>query len=198
VKPTANVAILLFDDVEVLDFAGPFEVFSSVRLPGQGAPFRVFICAERTESIWAANELSVNPQFPIHNCPTPDILVVPGGSGTRQQMENPKLLDWIRSTAAEAEKVLSVCTGALLLGKAGLLDGLGATTHHEALDLLRQTAPKAIIRGRERFVDNGRIVVAAGISAGIDASLHIVAQLLGKAAAKATARYMEYDWRAVA
>ncbi len=192
-KPTANVAILLFDDVEVLDFSGPFQVFSSARLPGSRVPFHVFTCAERTHPVWTS-QLSINPQYPLHNCPAPDLLVVPGGWGTREQMENPRLIEWLRSTAARSEVVLSVCTGALLLAKAGLLDGLAATTHHDALDLLRAAAPHSTIRETERFIDNGRVVVAAGISAGIDASLHIVKRLLGEATARATAEYMEYRW----
>ena len=190
-KGTANVGVLLFDDVEVMDFCGPFQVFSSAKLSGQDAPFHVFTCAEKTHAIWARNELSINPQFPLHNCPAMDILVVPGGWGTRQEMNNPRLIEWLRNTAPRAQIVLSVCTGALLLAKAGLLDGLGATTHHDALDLLRQMAPKATIHASERFVDNGRIVVAAGVCSGIDASLHIVARLLGESAARATAEYLE-------
>jgi transcriptional regulator GlxA family with amidase domain len=193
-KPTANVAVLLFDDVEVLDFCGPLQVFSSTSLPGQDAPFHVFTCAEKTHPIWTSNELSINPQFPIHNCPAPDILVVPGGWGTREQMLNQRLISWLANTAPRCQIVLSVCTGALLLAKAGLLDDLEATTHHDALELLRQAAPKSKVLESERFVDNGRVVVAAGISAGIDASLHVVARLLGRPVAEATAAYMEYPW----
>ena len=189
------MAVLLFDDVEVLDFCGPLEVFSATGLPAHDTPFHVFTCAERTDPVWARNHLSINPQYPLHNCPHPDLLVVPGGWGTREQMTNAGLIDWLRTTAPRCEIVLSVCTGALLLAKAGLLDGLSATTHHAAFDLLRQSAPKCTVRESERFIDNGQIVVAAGVSAGIDASLHIVARLLGKDAAQATAAYMEYSWR---
>jgi transcriptional regulator GlxA family with amidase domain len=195
VQGTANVAVLLFDDVEVLDFCGPFEVFSVTEVPNRPPPFHVFTCAESTRPVWTSNQLSLNPQFPIHNCPAPDILVVPGGWGTREQMNNPRLIGWIASTAPRARMVLSVCTGALLLAKAGLLDGLSATTHHDSLDLLHETAPTAHLRPGERFVDNGQIVVAAGISAGIDAALHVVTRLLGHAAAERAAQYMEYDWR---
>ena len=124
-----------------------------------------------------------------------EILVVPGGWGTRQQMINPTIIQWIKESAAKAELVLSVCTGALLLAKAGLLAGLSATTHYAALELLRQNAPNTTVISDRRFVDNGKIILSAGISAGIDMSLHVVARLLGKEEALETARYMEYDWR---
>jgi transcriptional regulator GlxA family with amidase domain len=110
-------------------------------------------------------------------------------------MNNPRLVDWIKTTATNAEIVLSVCTGALLLAKAGLLNGLQATTHHGALDFLQEIAPKAKILRNQRFLDNGRIIVAAGVSAGIDAAFHVVARLSGKEDALETARYIEYDWR---
>ncbi len=191
---TANVAVLLFDDVEVLDFAGPFEVFSAVKLPEQEDPFNVFTCAEKTGPVWTRGQLSLNPKYPLNNCPALDVLVVPGGFGTREQLDNPTVLEWLKKTAPQCKIVLSVCTGSLLLAKAGLLDGLNATTHHEAMGLLREIAPTINVRRLERFVDNGRIVTAAGVSAGIDASLHVVARLLGKPVAIATAEYMEYRW----
>ena len=112
--------------------------------------------------------------------------------GTRREMHNPALIDWIRQASTTAELVLSVCTGALLLAKAGLLDGLNATTHHGAIDLLRQTAPNTTVHPDRRFVDNGRVVCSAGIAAGIDMSLHVVGSLLGKVVAEKTARQMEY------
>ena len=110
-------------------------------------------------------------------------------------MHNPVLIDWIRQASAKAELVLSVCTGALLLAKARLLDGLAATTHHGATDLLRQVAPKTTVHADHRFVDNGRVVCSAGIAAGIDMSLHVVARLLGSDVAEKTARQMEYPWQ---
>jgi transcriptional regulator GlxA family with amidase domain len=110
-------------------------------------------------------------------------------------MHNPALIDWIKARSQEAELVLSVCTGALLLAKAGLLHGLEATTHHRAIDLLRQTAPQTTVHADRRFVDNGRIFCSAGIAAGIDMSLHIVSRLLGDEVADSTARQMEYPWR---
>jgi transcriptional regulator GlxA family with amidase domain len=122
------------------------------------------------------------------------VLLIPGGQGTRKEMHNPALIDWIREASTKAELVLSVCTGALLLAKAGLLDGLEATTHHGAIDLLRQTASKTTVHADRRFVDNGRVVCSAGIAAGIDMSLHVVSRLLGQEVAMKTARQMEYPW----
>jgi transcriptional regulator GlxA family with amidase domain len=107
-------------------------------------------------------------------------------------MHNPAIIDWVKQASAKAEQVLSVCTGALVLAKAGLLDDLEATTHHQAIDLLRQTAPKTTVHTDRRFVDNGRVICAAGIAAGIDMSLHVVGRLLGKEVAAKTADYMEY------
>lgn len=190
-----NVAILIFDEVEVLDFCGPFEVFSVTGRQKQPAPFNVYTVAEKPGAVLARNQFSVNPRHTFADCPPPGILIVPGGWGTRREMNNSKVIDWIRVIAPNAELVLSVCTGALLLAKAGLLDGLKATTHRGALDLLRETAPKTAVLDDQRVIDNGKIVVSAGVSAGIDAAFHVVARLLGKEEAAETARYIEYDWR---
>lgn len=192
-----TVALLVFNDVEVLDFAGPFEVFSVTAELNDPKPFAVTVVAEGLAPIRARNGLSVNPDVAIADCPAADILVVPGGQGTRREINNPAMVEWIASVAAKAELVLSVCTGSLLLAKAGLLDGLTATTHHKTFDLLRELAPRTTVVEDRRFVDNGTVVTSGGISAGIDMSLHIVARLLGEATAERTASYMEYDgkWR---
>lgn len=154
--------------------------------------------AERPGPLLAKNGLSVNPHYLLADCPAPDLLVVSGGLGTRKEMNNEALVGWIKQAAAKAEIVLSVCTGALLLAKAGLLDGLAATTHRGAIDLLRQVAPMATVREGVRFVDNGNVITSAGIATGIDAALHVVSKLLGQEQAEKTARYMEYDWQPVA
>ncbi len=192
-----SVALLVFDGVEVLDFAGPFEVFSVTSEINDAKPFKVQVVAERLAPIRARNGLSVNPDAAIADVPTADILIVPGGQGTRREINNPVMVEWIASIAANAELVLSVCTGSFLLARAGLLAGLTATTHHHTFDLLRELAPDSTVVENQRFVDNGKVVTSGGISAGIDMSLHIVARLLGEAAAERTARYMEYDgkWR---
>ena len=192
---TCNLAILIFEDVEVLDFCGPFEVFSVANAFTDPPAFHVFTVAERPGPVLARGGLSVNPHHRLADCPRPDLLLAPGGQGTRREMHNPALIDWIKAHAPEAELVLSVCTGALLLAKAGLLDGLGAATHHGAIHLLRQTAPKTTVHADRRFVDNSRVVCSAGIAAGIDMSLHVVARLLGQEVAERTAHQMEYPWQ---
>lgn len=191
-----SLAILVFDEVEVLDFCGPFEVFSVASRFTDPPAFKVLTVAERPGPVLPRGGLSVNPHHLLPDCPHPDVLLVPGGQGTRQEMHNPTLIDWIRQASDRAELVLSVCTGALLLAKAGLLDGLEATTHHGAIDLLRQTAPNTIVHPDRRFVDNGRVVCSAGIAAGIDMSLHVVGRLLGQEVAARTARQMEYPFEA--
>lgn len=190
-----RTAILIFDEVEVLDFAGPFEVFSVTGRRRKLEPFDVYTVAERRQPVAARNGLSINPRYAFADCPAPDILVVPGGFGTRREMQNPVMLEWITRTAPSCELVLSVCTGALVLGAAGLLDGREATTHFMAFDELRAVAPNAMVREGRRMVDTGSVILSAGVSAGIDMSLHVVARLLGADVARETARYMEYEGR---
>ncbi|HRD50704.1 MAG: DJ-1/PfpI family protein [Candidatus Competibacter sp.] len=187
-----NVAILLFDEVEVLDFAGPFEVFAVANELHDDALFRVFTVAALAGPIRARNGLSVNPDYLLSSTPRPDVLIVPGGIGTRPLLGDETLLGWIAATTRANELTLSICSGALLLAKAGLLTGLKATTHHQVIALLREVAPDTEIVADVRYVDNGRIVTAAGISAGIDASLHVVRRLCGEAVSTRTAAYMEY------
>ena len=189
-----RVCIVIFDEVEVLDFCGPFEVFSVTGGRDGLTPFEVCTVAEENRPIKARGGLSVNPAYSFENCPQPDILLMPGGMGTRREMNNPAMLQWLRCRAEGAELILSVCSGALVLAKAGLLNGLNATTHHGALGELRAIDPDIAVDGEQRFIDNGRVIVSAGISAGIDMSLHVVARLLGYGAAIETARYMEYEW----
>jgi transcriptional regulator GlxA family with amidase domain len=190
-----KVAIFIFDEVEVLDFCSPFEVFSVTGRRDGLEPFQVQLIAEEMRPVIARNNFSVNPHLTFADSPPPDVLLVPGGFGTRREMHNRAAIEWIKSVAPRAELVLSVCTGALVLAKAGLLDGLTATTHFAALDLLAEVAPTTTVDRARRFVDNGRVITSAGISAGIDMSLHAVARLLGEKQAEETARYMEYDWR---
>lgn len=189
-----RVAILVFDDAEVLDVCGPFEVFSVAGRRHALVPFEVVLVSERPGPVALRNGFSVNPHWTIDDCPHADLLIVPGGFGTRREMDNTVLLDWVRQRADRAELVLSVCTGSLILGKAGVLDGLEVTTHFGAMDLLRQTAPKAHVRTGGRFWDNGKVITSAGVSAGLDMSLHVVARLLGDELAEEAADYMEYHW----
>ncbi len=190
-----KVAIFLFDEVEVLDFAGPFEVFAVTRdAAGQDKPFEVFTVSESGDPIAAYNGLRVHPTYGFHNCPQPDILLIPGGNGTRPLIDHESVITWIQQQAQQVELLLSVCTGALLLAKAGLLTDQRATTYHTAFERLGELAPQAELCREERWVDNGRIVMSAGISAGIDMSFHVLERLLGPEVATATAQHMEYDY----
>jgi transcriptional regulator GlxA family with amidase domain len=191
---TRTLAIMIFEDVEVLDFCGPFEVFSVANRFTEPLAFNVLTVAESAAPVLTRGGLSVNPHHRLADCRQPDVLLVPGGQGTRKEMHNPALIDWIRQATTKAELVLSVCTGALLLVRARLLDGLEATTHHGAIDLLRDAASKTTVHTDCRFVDNGRVVCSAGIVAGIDMSLYVVARLLGRDVAEKSARQMEYAW----
>ena len=187
-----SIAILVFDDVEVLDFAGPFEVFAVADELARHGAFNVFTVAPRPGTVRARNGLKVVPDYAVESCPQPHVLVIPGGFGTRSLAGNPVIIEWIQMRACAAEATMSVCTGAFLLAKAGLLEGLRVTTHHEAVAELRAQAPGAIVDPGARFHDNGSILTAAGISAGIDCSLHLVGRLQGAGASAATAAYMEY------
>lgn len=189
-----NVAILIFPEVEVLDFAGPFEVFA-VTGELNADTFHTFTVAETPGSVRARNGLKIVPDFTLENAPAPQILVVPGGAGTRPLLKKPAVLEWIRQRARRAEIVASVCTGSLVLAQAGLLHNLRATTHYENFADLAALAPNTEVIEDVRFTDNGQVLTAAGISAGIDLSLHLVSRLLGEPVATRTARYMEYHWR---
>ena len=193
-----TVGILIFDEVEVLDFCGPFEVFSVSRPDGikndEARLFQVFTVAEKNETVRCRGGLLVEPHYTLENAPPLDIVIVPGGQGTRRERHNPKLLDWVEAQNEQTELTLSVCTGAFLLAERGLLDGKKATTHWGSVEFMRETYPQVEMLGEVRYVDEGRIVTSAGISAGIDMSLHVVERLHGQAIAAWTARRMEYEW----
>jgi transcriptional regulator GlxA family with amidase domain len=189
-----NVAILVFDDVEVLDFAGPYEVFN---VAGQSSPpaFYVYAVGVNHEPVLARGRLLITPRYSIGDCPQPDVLVVPGGFGTRPLLKHGGLLAWIAGQAGKAEWILSVCTGALLLAKAGLLQGRRATTHHGAYDHLLKLSPTTAIEKGSRYVQSSSsIITAGGISAGIDASLFLVEKLAGPGAHAEVLEEMEYGW----
>jgi transcriptional regulator GlxA family with amidase domain len=197
---TRNVGIHIFDEIEVLDLGGPFEVFSTAsrmkaRLnPGAAKPFEVFVIAENIRSIRARGGLMVQPAFDITNHPAIDVLIVPGGMVTAE-LERPAIIEWISRTAAQSELTASVCTGAFLLAKAGLLHGKTITTHWEDIANFRAMFPEIIVRDDVRWVDAGEIITSAGISAGLDMSLHLVARLEGEELAIRTARQMDYQWQ---
>jgi transcriptional regulator GlxA family with amidase domain len=196
-KPyTRNVAIVLYEGVEVLDFSGPSEVFQAAGgfgASGQERAFKVYTVARTKAPLTSQHFIKVLPEYSIEDAPKPDIVVIPGGS-TQVVLEDAEFMKWISKTAKDSELALTVCTGAMTLGKAGLLDGLDATTYYGAIDNLQKMAPGARVHRGRRFIDNGHIVTTAGVSAGIDGSLHVVARLLGRRVADQTAQYMEYKW----
>ena len=194
-----NVGIFIFENVEVLDFAGPFEVFSRTRLvPGvesrrseDSAPFHVFTVARTAGPLTATGGLRLIPNYAWSAAPPIDLLVVPGGFGTRVLRDDAEALAWIHSVATRARTVTSVCTGALLLANAGLLDGRRATTHWASLDALEALRPAINVERGPRVVDDG-VITSAGVSAGIDMALYVVERLFGSDVANETAHYMEY------
>ena len=187
-----RVGILVFDDVEVLDFAGPFEVFAvAAELAGQ-QHFRTVLVAKEERAFTAVNGLRILPNETFADGHRYDLLVVPGGFGTRALLHDADVIAWVQAQAAQAEIVMSVCTGALVLATAGLLQGRRATTHHEVMDDLAAVSASIAVVRDQRFVDEGDVITCGGISAGIDGSLHLVRRLLGEAAAERTAAYMEY------
>jgi transcriptional regulator GlxA family with amidase domain len=194
-----RIGILLFNDIEVLDFCGPFEVFSVTRTDEarrrqEASPCEVLLVAETMAAVTTAGGMKVLPAVVFADCPRLDLLLVPGGMGTRTEMLNEALLGFVRAQAAGAELVASVCTGALILGKAGLLSGRRATTHWRSLDLLGELFPEVTVDRTSQVVDEGRIMTSAGIAAGIDLALLIVRRWHGEAVARATARHMEYPF----
>jgi transcriptional regulator GlxA family with amidase domain len=197
---TRTVAIYIFDQVEVLDFAGPFEVFSTASRVYQRShrqdelPFSVKLVAAKDKPVRARGGVRVVPDLNYSNCPPVDVLIVPGGV-IDEELARDDISLWVRSRGQSAEITASVCTGAFILAKAGLLDNLSATTHWEDIDEFSEMFPKIRVIRNKRWVNEGRIITSAGISAGIDMSLHIVRRLEGEQLAWLTARQMDYRWQ---
>ena len=194
-----RVGIVLFQDVEVLDFCGPFEVFSVTRLNEESrleepSPFETLLVAEESLPVITTGGMKVIPDHTFESCPQLDILVVPGGLGTRREINNPAMLNWLRIHAAKVETLTSVCTGSMLLGYAGALDGHRATTHWRWLDWMRDSFPAVSVDYDRHVVEDGALLTSAGISAGIDLALKVVSRYYGEAIARATARIMEYPY----
>jgi len=193
------VGILVFPEVEVLDFCGPFEVFSATRWDEarrreEPSPFEVLLVAATMEPIAATGGLRVLPGHDLASCPRLDVLVVPGGWGTRSLVHNDGVVGWIHERAGEVELAASVCTGSFLLGQAGLLENRRATTHWLSLDRMQRAFPTVKVVRDQHVVEDGAVVTSAGIAAGIDLALRVVARLCGEPVARATARYMEYPY----
>ncbi len=183
-----NVAIVLYPGVELLDFAGPGEVFSAAR-----AAFRVYTVAETKQPLTSQGFLTVVPEYSIADAPAPDILVIPGGN-VQAIAGSPAMMAWLKQVIAKDELTMSVCNGAIALARTGALAGKKATTHWSAVAALREIEPTATVLDDVRFVDNGKVMTTAGVSAGIDGAIHVLERLLGEEAAWSTARYMQYNW----
>lgn len=196
---TVNIAIYVFQNVEVLDFAGPYEVFTCATRVQQRddatkpAAFNVFTVGSSKMPVTARAGLLVSPDCDFTSHPVIDVLIVAGGV-VDQELNKTDVIDWIRHAAGKCQLTVSVCTGAFLLARAGLLDDRPATTHWEDQQDLQQMFPEVDVRGNCRWVDDGDIITSGGISAGIDMSLHIVERMLGRSLAARTARQMEFDW----
>ena len=186
-EPRVRVAFLVFNGVQIIDYAAPYEVM------GQ-AGYEVFTVGETTAPVTTAMGMQVTPRYGFGDHPRPDILLVPGGN-VDAHLQNAGLLSWIRSNATAARYVLSVCNGAFFLSRGGLLDGLQATTFYGLIDALRAQTPNATIVADRRFVDNGRIITTAGLSSGIDGALHVIGKVSGPGRAQMVALNMEYDWK---
>lgn len=196
---TRNVGIFIFPIVEILDFAGPYEVFTTAsrmalrEAPDRAPPFNVFTVAATLAPVHARADFAALPKYDFSNHPALDVLIVPGGV-VDAEVANPEVIAWIKNVSKHAQMVASVCTGAFMLAEAGLLDGLTVTTHWEDLEPLANQYPNLNVVGGQRWVDQGDIVTSGGISAGIDMSLHLVERLAGRALALRTAKQMEFDW----
>lgn len=187
-----TVTILLYNDVEVLDFAGPLDVFLLANEHGDRKLFDIKIVAKNKEPVIAAyNSLSINPQYSLSEIKASDILIVPGGDDISEVLKDEETLQWVRKLADGAEQVLSVCSGSLILAKAGLLEGLQATTHQSDMQELRKLAPNTEILDGVKFIDNGKIVTSAGITTGIDMCLHVLEKICGPEIANKTAISLE-------
>jgi transcriptional regulator GlxA family with amidase domain len=190
-----KVGILLFNEVEVLDVAGPFEVFSIVINPGSAEkPFIVKTVAQTKELIKTRYDLKIQPDFDFSDAPHFDILIIPGGYGAEEiEIHNEKIIEWIKERMQSIHLMASVCTGAFLLAEAGLLDGKQVTTHWIDSDRLEKEYPNIKVKRDVKYVDEGSIITSGGISAGINMSFYIIQKLLGEDIAKTTAKRMEYD-----
>jgi putative intracellular protease/amidase len=196
-KPKLNIAILIFEGVQIIDYTGPYEVLA-------GGRNNVYTVAEKAGPVTTSGGMRVIPGYTFENQPKPDIIVIPGGGnletgpkgyGVGPQLNNQNVIKWIQDNARQVRYVMSVCNGAFLLAKAGLLDGLVATTFHGMLEDLKTFAPKTKVVYDQRFVDNGKIITTAGLSSGIDGALHLIERLDGKGWAQITAIKLEYNWQ---
>lgn len=188
-----HIAIVLFPDVEELDWVGPWEVLRTWELFWPDDRATVYTVADRLEPIRCAKGMLATPDHTWESAPAPHVVVFPGGQGTRPQLRDTAVLTRVRDLAEKTALMTSVCTGSLVFAAAGLLDGRPATTHWASLDLLRELGRDIDVRAEERFVDDGEIITSAGVSAGIDMALQIVRRLAGDDRARDVRRYIQYD-----
>lgn len=198
-----NVGIYVYDDAEVLDFSGPFEVFSTAnRLSNPQNIFNVFLVAqgdsltlpEQHLVVKARGGYNVLPHYDFTDHPPIDVLIVVGGIHT-EELKKSAVIKWVAKQDKTARLIASVCTGAFILAQAGLLNGLSVTTHWQDIEDLQHTYPKLNVLSGQRWVDEGKYITSAGISAGIDMSLHLLSKLVNNELAENTAKQMEFDWR---
>jgi putative intracellular protease/amidase len=187
-----NLAILIFDGVQIIDYTGPYETFGHA-YSNDGPVFNIYTVSEKVAPITTAMGMTVTPKYSFENAPSANVLVIPGGN-VEKQVGSPAVIAWLQGQSKNAEVVMSVCNGAFILAKAGLLDGLEATTTAGLIPRLRQAAPKTKVVDDRRFVDNGKIITTAGLSSGIDGSLHVVERFLRRGTAQMAALGMEYNW----
>lgn len=190
-----NVGIFLFNEVEVLDFAGPFEVFSIAEYQDSKEKiFKVSTIAQTKNLIKARNGLKILPDYDFTDVPKLDILIIPGGYGAEEiEIHNKEVINWIVKYSEKVEILASVCTGAFLLAKGKLLDGKKATTHWMDIDRLEKEFEKITVERNAKYIDEGSIITSAGISAGINMAFYIISKLTNKEIARNTAKRMEYD-----
>ncbi|MDR4490121.1 MAG: DJ-1/PfpI family protein [Candidatus Nitrosocosmicus sp.] len=196
---TRTVGILVFDDVEVMDVMGPFEVFSVTRLDETNrdfteSPFKVLLLSNDMKPIKAIGGLKLQPDYIFENSPSLDLFIVPGGRGTRTEVNNDKLIQKILNISQKSSITATICTGSSLLGKTGLLDGQFATTHWRAYGFLEKSAPKAKIEKKVLFTINQKIFTSAGVTSGISLALYLVSYFYGLEVGKATAKFMEFPY----
>ena len=189
-----NVLIYIYNDVEVLDFTGPYEVFNAANNVLNENVFDIYIIAESTEVVFARNGLKIVPHSSINSSPQADILIIPGGDGRRVQMHLPTVTEWIKSQFNDLKYLLSVCTGSFIVGSTGLLKGLKATTHHSRYEEFEKTFPDTELVKDVSYVDNGKIITSAGVSTGIKASLHLLDIISGIELGKRVEDYMELNY----
>ena len=184
-NPPKNVAILLFDGVQIIDYTAPFEILAF--------SFNIFTVAQKKDTITTWRGMKVIPTYGFEDCPEADIYIVPGGN-TSVASKNPEILDWIKKSATNATVVMSVCNGTSFLARAGLLENQEATTTSNLIESLQKMVPSVRVKRDKRFVDNGKIITTGGYLSGVDGSLHIISRFFGSTWAAIIARRLEYNW----